>query len=158
MELLPVIIIDQVDTITKSHDLANAMITALKSGNINPIDFAVKRKFVMDALDEVYKDPEVKQILVNEISGYGKEKPVKHGAEVTVRSIGKYDYSKDPVWASIKFNMAAQEAELKAQEELIKVATKTGSIISDPNTGEVMAVPVPCPQTDSIVVSLKKVK
>ena len=154
-ENLPIIAINEVDTIAKSQDIANQIITALKSGNINPIEFAVKRKLVVDALDEAFKDPDVKQILVNEIQGYGKEKPRKYGAEVTVRSTGKYDYSKDPVWAALKFNMAPLEAELKAQEELIKTATKTGgSIINE--DGVVLAQPVPCPSTDSIVVTFKK--
>ena len=154
--MFPVISVAEIDTVIKSQELANAFINTLKAGHVDPIDFAVKRKLILDAFDAVYDDPEVKGIITDAVAKYGKQKAVAHGAEVSIRSVGKYDYKADPTWRNIKERMMPVERELKEQEEKIKTATQMGASIIDQATGQVLAEPVPCPKTDSIVVKLKK--
>lgn len=156
-ENLPIIEIGKMDTVSRDT-LTNQLITALKSGNIDPIEFAVRRKLINDALDEAMKDPDVRDIISAQLALYGKEKPTRLGAEVTVRNTPKYDYSQDDAWRAIKSDCEPFESALKAQEERIKVATKTGGVITDPDTGEILAQPVPVSYTESIVVTFKKSK
>jgi len=130
---------------------------AILAGEISPLEFATKRKIIEETFDLVAGDPEIKAMIIAEIEKYKAEGGATYeGAKLSVVSRAKYDYSKDSTWAAIKAEMEPIEARLKKQEELIKVATKNGSLMTDEESGEVIASPVPAPATDSVTVKLPK--
>lgn len=138
-----------------STEIATKIISAISEGFINPLEFAVKRKLVVDALEMVMKNPAVKKLALEEVEAYGKEGCSKLGAKITVTSRATYQYSQDPKWAEIKAQMKPLEDALKAQEEKIKAACKNNaSLVSE--DGELIASIVPAPATESIAVSFSK--
>ena len=139
----------------KSTDIALQIITAITDGLINPLEFAVKKKLVVDALEMVMKDPSVRRLAIEEVEANGKAGCTKLGAKISVTSRSTYQYDKDSKWAEIKAEMKPLEEKLKAQEEKIKVACKNNaSLVSD--EGEIIASIVPAPATESISVSFSK--
>jgi hypothetical protein len=139
-----------------TEQIANSIIDAVREGRISPIEFAVKKKCILDAFELAFKNEEIKKMVVSEVEQYGKEGASLHGATVKITSTSKYDYSKDPKWAAIKDDMKEMEAALKAQEEKIKIACKNNASLVDSETGEMIASIVPCPKTDTVAVSFKK--
>jgi hypothetical protein len=140
----------------RSSDIALNIITSINDGLINPLEFAVKKKLVVDALDMVMKDPGVKKLAITEVESYGKESCSKLGAKITISSRPAYKYDQDPTWKAIKNEMQPFEEKLKAQEEKIKAACKNGASLTDTITGEIIASVVPAPATESISVSFSK--
>lgn len=139
----------------KSSDIALQIITAINDGFINPLEFAVKKKLVVDALEMVMKDPSVKRLAIEEVQANGKAGCTKLGAKITVTGRTTYQYDKDPRWAEIKAEMKPLEEKLKEQEERIKAACKNNaSLVSE--EGEIIASIVPAPATESIAISFAK--
>jgi hypothetical protein len=143
-------------SIATSKQIAGELIHAVRNGHIEPVDFAIKKKCIEDALELAFN--ELKPELVAEVEKYGKAGAEKFGATVTVKTTAKYDYSHDATWAAIKHKIAPLEAELKAQEEKIKTAVKTNSTLIDQDSGEVIATVVPCPRTETVAVTFTKPK
>ena len=116
----------------KSKQLSDHWIAEILEGNIPPIDFAVKKKLIEQALEAVLKNDAVKKYAVEEIEKFGKEGATVMGAKVTVVNRAAYEYKSDPIWKIIKAQLEPLEKDLKAQEEKIKVACKTNcSLIND---------------------------
>lgn len=139
-----------------SEQIANSIIEAVKEGRIDPIEFAVKKKCIVDAFDLAFKNEEIKKMVVGAVEQYGKEGANVFGATVKVTSTGKYDYAKDSKWAQIKEGMKEMEDALKAQEDKIKTACRNNASLVDNDSGEIIASIVPCPKTDTVAVSFKK--
>lgn len=139
----------------RSTDIAMQIINAINEGFINPLEFAVKKKLVVDALDMVMKDASVKRLALEEVQTHGKEGCTKLGAKITVTGRATYQYDKDPKWAEIKAEMKPLEEKLKAQEEKIKAACKNNASLVSAD-GEIIASIVPAPTTESIAVSFAK--
>lgn len=97
-------------------------------GEMNPMEFYRFAKIATDALDELKKDNEVFDCVMDEIAKYGKEKPVVNGAVITQgsRSTPNYDACNDPVYNELK-------EQLKAREKFLKGLPPEGTV--DPNTG-----------------------
>lgn len=140
--------------------LGDKIIEALLAGEIDPLEFAVKRRLINDALDVAFKDKRVKDLLTAEINKYGKgETPTRLGATITLSPRTSYDYGKDATWKRISAEkLEPVKLEMKQQEELIKSASKQGHDIVDPTTGELRASIVPSTTTESVTVSLCKGK
>lgn len=144
------------DTINlRSSDIAMQIVCAITDGLINPLDFAVKKKLVVDALEMAMKNPHVKTMLLEEMEKYGKEAVTRLGAKLSISSRATYQYDADPTWKSIKDEMKPLEEKLKAQEEKIKTACKNNCSLVDEH-GELIASIVPHPKTESIAVSFSK--
>lgn len=138
-----------------SVDIADKIIEALLSGFINPLEFAVKRKLVTDALDMAMKNPHVKSMMMEEIEKYGKDGASAMGARIYIFSKPLYQYEKDPTWKSMKDALAPFENSLKEQEKKIQSACKNNcSLMGD--GGELIASIVPAPCTQSVAVSFSK--
>lgn len=149
---------DKTDTLSvTSVDIANQIIEGIKEGRINPLDFAVKKKLVADAMDFAMKDPEVRRIMIEKVEKYGKQGATALGAKVSLTSRRSYTYSADPTWAAINNGMEKQKESLKEQENKIKAACLNGGSIMDED-GVIIASIVPAPETTSIAVSFAKKK
>jgi hypothetical protein len=127
----------------------------LLAGYVNPLEFAVKRKLVTDALEMVMKHPKVKSLMIDEIEKFGKQEASALGAKVYITSRASYEYDKDSTWMHIKTNMKPFEDALKTQEEKIKSCCKRGGSLFD-DSGIMIASAVPSPKTDSVAVSFSK--
>jgi hypothetical protein len=138
-----------------SVDLGMQIVEILLSGNMNPLDFAVKKKLVIDAIEFAASHPEVKNLIVDEIKKHGKE-AYHMGAKLSITSRPRYEYDKDRVWSLIKERMKPWEDELKKQEEKIKACCKNNASLIDEKTGEIMASVVPSPSSESVAVSFSK--
>lgn len=138
-----------------SVQIADQIIATLLSGSVNPLEFAVKRKLVIDAFELVMKHHDIKSLLINEIEKYGKQGASALGAKVYITTRASYEYDKDPTWMHIKTNIKPFEDALKSQEERIKAACKNGGSIMDEN-GIIIACAVPSPKSESIAVSFSK--
>lgn len=140
----------------KSSDIAMQIVAAITDGLINPLDFIVKKKLVIDALEMAMKNPQVRAAAAEEMEKYGKEGVSKLGAKLSITSRATYQYEADAKWKSIKEEMKPLEERLKAQEEKIKAACKNNASLIDGDTGEMIASIVPHPKTESIAVSFSK--
>ncbi|MBA4166533.1 MAG: hypothetical protein H0X41_03140 [Chitinophagaceae bacterium] len=146
-----------VPSIATSEQIATGIIEAIKEGRLSPLEFAVKKKVIIDALDAALSNKEVKDMCLTEVEKYGKEGASLYGASIKITNTAKYDYDKDPKWKEINDSLADGLAARKAQEEKIKQACKmNGSIVSE--DGEVIAQVVPCPKSETIAVSFKTKK
>lgn len=133
---------------------ASSIIEAIKDGKIDPLEFAVKKKLIIDALELAAKDAEVKEMMLTEAAKQGKDHNVL-GAKISVRSFPRYQYGSDPKWKELKDSIAPVEQKMKEQEKKIQTACKNNcSLVSD--DGEVIASIVPAPATESIIVSFSK--
>lgn len=157
-EIIKLELSDKPETFNRnSYDLAMQIIEAVKEGKINPLELAVKKKLVTDALDIAMKDKEVKKIMVDEVEKYGKEGTISLGAKVYLTNTTKYDYSVDPTWKSLSDSIAPIQEQIKEQEKKIKAACQNGGSIIDED-GVMVASIVPSPTTKSIAVSFSKKK
>lgn len=140
-----------------SNDIAQQIIIAITEGKINPVEFAVKKKLVVDAFDIAMKDKSVKEMMISEVEKHGKAGCTSMGAKVTIFSRSTYDYSKDPTWNRLKESIKETEEAMKAQEDRIKIACKNNvSLVNE--EGEIVASIVPAPASQSIAVSFSKKK
>lgn len=142
---------------TTSKDIAQKIIEHITEGFMDPLDFAVKKKLIVDAFEIVFKDSMVKSMMIEEIEKRGKEGATALGAKLSLTSRAAYEYAKDSNWAQIKEQMAPLEAKLKAQEEKIKMACKGNANLVN-HDGEIIASVVPAPSTTSVAVSFLKGK
>jgi len=140
--------------------LADKIIDEMLEGRVAPLEFAVKRRLLINALDVAYKDKRVKDLMLTEVAKYGRgEQATALGATITVTKRTTYKYDQDEVWARLnRETVQPAKDELKRQEELIKTACKNGHDLVNPETGELRASIVPAPTTESITVSLAKKK
>lgn len=145
--------------LTSIH-IADQIIESLLAGIVDPLSFAVQRRILVDALEVAMKDKRVKDLMVAEINKYGKgETATRLGATITLTPRTTYDYAQDPTWKQLSEEQLKPVKErMKAQEDLIKNASKGKGQIVDQDSGEVLAVGVPSTTTESVTVSLKKKK
>lgn len=138
-----------------SVGIADQIIETLLSGSVNPLEFAVKRKLVVDAFEMVMKHPDIKSLMIDEIEKFGKQGASALGAKVYITTRASYEYDKDPTWVHIKQSMKPFEEALKAQEDRIKTCSKNGASLYDDN-GIMIASVVPAPKSESVAVSFSK--
>lgn len=138
-----------------SADLAARIVHNITEGFISPLDFAVKKKLISDALDIAFKNDTVKQMTIEEVQKHGKEATAL-GAKLSITNRPTYQYAADPVWSQLKASIAQTEAKIKEQESRIQAACKSGGSIFNTETGEMLASVVPAPCTTSVSVSFKK--
>lgn len=119
-------------------------------GNMSPIEAYVTASFYKGILDEVMK--KIKGHVIENID----KKTSLYGVDIEIVESGvKYAYEQDAKWSEINSRLLPILDELKAQEELIKIATKTGKSLVDEETGEVVASKVAVSSTTTPKVTFK---
>ena len=146
-------ILSQVETLepTKSNIkcAADILSAAVKDGYINPVEAAVKLKFMQEVLDEAYKS------IMPELLANVSTKTTMHGATLEASESGvKYDYKSDLKWQELTERAKPYIDAVKIQEERIKMATKIKTALVDEDTGEVLARPVVVKSTSIVKVTL----
>ena len=84
-------------------------------GYLNPLEFYRKAKIIIEAIEELKKDPDIFDCAWNEREKFGKDKAIINGAvvEVQQRSTPDYKSCNDPVYNRLKEELAAREKLLK---------------------------------------------
>ena len=124
------------------------MIALIEDGELNALEAHAKAKAILAAITDVIKSTE--DLAQDEAAKYGSKTFEAFGAQVTLKE-GTItpDYAQDAVWSDLK-------AQLKAREELLKVAMKTKDAqITDTTTGEVVPKVQPKYAKSSISIQFK---
>ncbi len=114
------------NTLTKEtrDDFKNEVIGLILDGQVDPLEMELRLRAMEKAIKDIRGDVRVKNAVMDVAPEYNKQEFMGAGITITERKTA--DYSNDPVHTTLK-------AELKAREALLK-ATKG----VDPNTGEIV--------------------
>lgn len=113
--------------IKNPKELAEDVKNMVLSGNVNPL----MAKVLHDVFNDVMKDQEVKDALMNEADLHSGVIEF-NGFKYEKRSRTTYSYKHDAIWQEL-------EAKRKAREELMKMALKQE--VADAESGEVVNPP-----------------
>jgi len=124
---------------TKSNmkEWGQQLTDVIKSGNMNPLEFQIKSKFLKETLDMVSKD--VSEDIIEEIKKHGSGSTYLSAVVEVVETGVKYDYSHDEVWSDLESQIKPLLELQKKQEERIRTATKMGCDMVDTDSGEIVA-------------------
>lgn len=155
---LPVIDLNDLQPdMAHSGAIAVKIIEAIVEGRINPLDFAVKKKCIEEALEEAYSNNMVRDAMVEEAQKHGG-KTSHMGAKVEVAEVGikyHFDNCSDPKLRELELKHAELADQVKQRKEwLKKVDTKGEKIVVDDEVVEIY--PPFKTSSTSIKVSLKK--
>lgn len=138
-------------TKTNIEVVSQQLASIFKNGNADPIEFAIRCKFAIEALEaslELVKEDVLKKI---------DKETIMFGAKVESAETGtKYDYSGNETWQNIDKQLKPLLGLKKEIEDKIKMATKINQSIIDENSGEIIASPVKKESTTSIKITLGK--
>lgn len=123
----------------------------VKNGNADPIEFAIRLKFISECLKQT--NTEIKDDLIKAI-GNGA---TLYDAKLETIEMGiEYDYSANNDWVEINHKLEPLLLKKKEIEEQIKMATKLGKSIIDEDSGEILASPVTKTSTTTPKITLSK--
>ena len=130
--------------------VSNQLAETVKNGNADPIEFAIRLKFIKECLDAsmaLIQDDLIKAI---------GNSTTLYGAKVEVAESGvKYDYSTNEQWKELESKIKPLKEAQKSIEEQIKMATKVGKSFVDESTGELIS-PVTKTSTTTPKITLSK--
>jgi len=121
--------------------LEEAFTTQIEEGYTNPLEFAVRAKMLIDALQKTLDN--TKELAMTEQMKHGKRAEV-FGAEVTqVESGVRYDYSQcnDSVYTTLKALCEENTALLREREKFLKALTGPLPIVTE--DGEIVTINPP---------------
>jgi hypothetical protein len=126
----------------------------IEEGNINPLEFAIKARMIIKALEQTLTDTQY--LAINEQEKHGKTAEM-FGAVATTSEMGvKYDYEScnDIEWIILKENVERTTEMLKAREKWLRSLTKPENIV-DAN-GEIITITPPIKRsTTTLKVTMK---
>lgn len=131
---------------TKSNiDLvAQPIIKNIEDGNSNVLEFQVKAKFLIEVLNNALK--KTKDDAIKDVQ---KGTTNYLGAKLEIIETGtKYEYSTNKDWQELENKIVELKKQQKEIEDLIKIATKKGVAIVNPNTGETIMPVVKTSETN----------
>lgn len=130
----------------------------LDNGNVNPLDMAVKVKWIEDFVKQAKEA--IRQEVLSSVSKYTKgEEIARYGATIEPMEAGtRYDYSGcgDVVWNALQMRAKEHDQLIKDREAFLKTIAGSQTLVDD-STGEVYTV---CPpkktSTSTYKVTLPK--
>ncbi len=126
------------------------------SGDHDPLEIEIKLKGVADAIEDVRKDPEVREAVMDALSMYNEKTIEVGGAQVQKRNkAAQYTFSacNDPVYDKLRAQLDAAKKELKAREDFLKALPGKTTIVDD-DSGEVYEV-IPPPKAQGETLAIK---
>lgn len=118
-------------------------------GRVSYQEALVGKKLLIEALDKIFSDPQVKDLLETEHAKHGK-KVMYNGAEINFTSRKNHQYE----GSGCKFYKQLKQ-EIKDREKFL-LSIKEPLTIVDDKTGEVSTIyPVPFTTTEYFTVSIK---
>ena len=135
---------------TEQKEMANAFVSKVTDGNINPIDAVIQMKSISETINAFLKSGEIKDAVIIECEKYGKgERPCYNGAILQLKETGvKYDFSvcNDPVYSRLIKQRDDIDQQCKEREEYLKAISKPKAEI-DEDSGEVFILNPPSKQS-----------
>jgi len=109
LSTLPATKAQQTDFFRKAKD-------ELLSGNYNPLQVRVFFKSIIDTLQNLMDDKEIKEIIMDEADKYHEKTFEVFGSKITKSKRTTWDYKvcNDPVWNSLKEQIKIREAQLQS--------------------------------------------
>lgn len=147
---------------TKSEQkvFVQQLVDFVLSGDCDPLQVEAKMKNLEDIVKEYRKNPEIRDLLLDEVRKYHNSTAELYNATFQEKEVGvKYDFSE---CGHIVYNeLCAKINELNEQKKLMedemKLKSKAPWIYLDPDTGESYEVnPPKRTATAQVVVTLKK--
>ena len=141
-------------------EMANAFISKVIDGDINPIDAVVQMKSISETINTFLKDENIKDAVIQECEKYGKgESPGYLGAVIQIKETGvTYDFSvcNDPVYERLVEERKIIDEQCKEREKYLKTLSKSKTEI-DEDTGDIFQLFPPAKQsTTSYSITFKK--
>lgn len=145
---------------TEQKEMANAFVSKVTDGNINPIDAVIQMKSISEMINAFLKSGEIKDAVIIECEKYGKgERLCYNGAILQLKETGvNYDFSvcNDPVYSRLIKQRDDIDQQCKEREEYLKAISKPKAEI-DEDSGEVFILNPPSKQsTTSYSITFKK--
>lgn len=145
---------------TEQKEMANAFVSKVTDGNINPIDAVIQMKSLSETINAFLKSEEIKDAVIIECEKYGKgERPCYNGAILQLKETGvNYDFSvcNDPVYSRLIKQRDDINQQCKEREKYLKAISKPKAEI-DEDSGEVFILNPPSKQsTTSYSITFKK--
>ena len=145
---------------TEQKEMANAFISKVIDGDINPIDAVVQMKSISETVNTFLKDENIKDAVIQECEKYGKgESPSYLGAVIQIKETGvTYDFSvcNDPVYERLVEERKIIDEQCKEREKYLKTLSKSKTEI-DEDTGDIFQLFPPAKQsTTSYSITFKK--
>lgn len=134
---------DQINTVTTLPEInADHLRELILSGYINPLKFYKWQKQIVDALEALRKDDQIKDAAIDEIKKYPKGKATVDGSVITStqRATYHYDTCGDSEWFEFQKEKKAIEEKIKEKEALLKALPVNGMV--HPDTGEMILPPM----------------
>jgi hypothetical protein len=130
----------------------------LENGNVNPLDMAVKVKWIEEFVKQA-KDA-IRQEVLNSVGKYSKgEEIARYGAVIEPMEAGtRYDYSGcgDVIWNALQIRAKEHDELIKDREKFLKTIKGTQTLVDD-STGEIYTVhPPKKTSTSTFKVTLPK--
>jgi hypothetical protein len=150
---------DSLQIITANQTVADIKRSAKElflSGEIDKLEAWRNMTAFVKAVDELKKDPDVRDAALNELDKYGKKTDL-YGCRMEQKEVGtKYDYSEcgDNELIEMYETRKALDADIKEREERLK-AIRPGYVSIDENTGQEFRAPHKTSMT-TIQVTFKK--
>lgn len=106
-------------TKTMSQRIAEAVITRVEDGDVDPLDTLAKLSFLAQTVDAAIKG--VRALALTEAERYEQKTFAAFGVEFQIKETGvKYDYSADDGWQTYQKQIEELRAEQKAIELILK--------------------------------------
>lgn len=145
---------------TEQKEMANAFVSKVTDGNINPIDAVIQMKSLSETINAFLKSEEIKDAVIIECEKYGKgERPCYNGAILQLKETSvNYDFSvcNDPVYSRLIKQRDDINQQCKEREKYLKAISKPKAEI-DEDSGEVFILNPPSKQsTTSYSITFKK--
>ena len=113
----------------------------IEEGNINPLEFAIKARMIIKALEQTLTDTQY--LAIGEQEKHGKTAEM-FGAVAEIYEAGtKYDYAScnDVEWVILKENVERATEMLKAREKWLRSLTKPENVVD--GNGEIVTITPP---------------
>lgn len=107
---------------------ANAIVQGILSGEIEPLEVAVK----VDAIDKIIKavksNVQYRDVILDNADMYDGKTFEFSGVKITKADSVKYDYSVDAVWRGLKADEDAVAEKRKAREKLLQTLSEVTQV------------------------------
>lgn len=156
MELTATSIVNLFDTTKEQRkSFADAIIFAIKQGDVNPLALHLNIKKMEDTIKQVTGNPEYMSMILDEAEKYSAKSFELNNAKVEIKEVGvKYDYSMcdDATYNDLDAQKKQVEVKIKERQKFLQLIPEGGTV--DPETGG-MVYRAARTSTTSAVITLK---
>jgi hypothetical protein len=131
---------EQPEYITKAaiQDYSDYLIKQLEDGLANPMDMALRLKFMEELIDKMKE--RLRSLVIDELGKYTKgEDIIRHNGQFKAKETGvRYDFTgcNDPLWNRLNQEIVELTDKRKEREAMLKTIKEKQTII-DEETGEI---------------------